>query len=322
MIDLLLGIAIAFLLVRGWFRGFVREAMDLAGLVLGVILSFRLSPYVGLLIEDLPGLSRDTSRFVAGMIIFLVVGIGAAVTARALEKRARLPGLNLINRAWGAGLAGAWGLFVATLVLSLLAIAPLPAAMSGQLDDSAVTRTLTDPAGMPQQLFTRLSGDRIVQTLLNLRNLVGGERVVLEGEESLRFDPVDPAETAAAPAEAADVYDLLNRSRVEAGKPPLAWSDILADVAASHAAEMYATGVFSHRSEQTGLLTDRLAAAGIVYTVAGENLALAISPTDVHRGLMESEGHRSNILAGDFTRVGVAIVDGPLGLMTVEVFTG
>jgi uncharacterized protein YkwD len=62
--------------------------------------------------------------------------------------------------------------------------------------------------------------------------------------------------------------------------------------------------------------------AGITYRFAGENLALAASPDEVHSGLMDSEGPRANILSEDFRRVGIGIVVGPLGLMTVQVFTG
>ena len=322
MIDILLGVAIAFLLLRGWFRGFVREAMDLVGLIAGIILSFRLSPLVGDVISDMAAISRDISRFIAGIFVFIVVGIGAAFIARALERKARMPGLNLINRAWGAGLAGLWGLFIATLALSLLVLAPVPSAVSSQLNESTASRTLTDPGGLPQRVFTRLAGDRILQTLLNLREAIGSDRVVIEGEEALTFHGVDAAGVKEAPDAAAEIYDLLNRARVDAGIAPLAWSDALAEVGERHAEDMYASGVFSHRSPSTGLLSDRLSAAGIFYRVAGENLALAVTTSEIHRGLMASDGHRANVLAGDFRRVGVAALDGPYGLMTVQVFTG
>ncbi|MBP1633163.1 MAG: rane protein, partial [Acidobacteria bacterium] len=67
---------------------------------------------------------------------------------------------------------------------------------------------------------------------------------------------------------------------------------------------------------------DRLEAAGLTYSLAGENLALAATITQAHDGLMGSPGHRENILRPEFRRVGVAVVSGPLGLMTVQVFTG
>ncbi len=322
MLDLLLGFGLAFLLVRGWFRGFVREAMDLVGLLVGVVAAFRFSGPLGGVLANMSGISEDLARFAAGVALFFAVGAGAALAARALERHARLPGMNLVNRASGAGLALAWGVFVATLVLSLLAILPVPSAVSDQIDESTVAGALTRPDGIPQRVFTRLSGDRVVQTLLGLRDAVGTRRVVLEGDEMLLLPAADPTDLSRHPAAAADVYDRLNRARVDAGLDPLAWSPALAEVAAAHAREMYVEGRFAHRSPATGSLADRLAAAGWTYRVAAENLAMAATPADVHRGLMASEGHRSAILGAEFRRVGIGVVDGPLGLMTVQVFTG
>jgi uncharacterized protein YkwD len=67
---------------------------------------------------------------------------------------------------------------------------------------------------------------------------------------------------------------------------------------------------------------DRLNTAGIPFSIAGENLALAASSGEVHQGLMESPGHRANILSDAYRRVGIGVVVGPLGLMTVQVFSG
>ena len=79
MIDLILGFGLAMLVVRGWFRGFVREAMDLVGLIVGVIAAFRLSPALGPVLRDMAGLSDEVARFAAGVAIFFAVGAGAAV---------------------------------------------------------------------------------------------------------------------------------------------------------------------------------------------------------------------------------------------------
>ncbi len=40
------------------------------------------------------------------------------------------------------------------------------------------------------------------------------------------------------------------------------------------------------------------------------------------RTLMSSPGHLANILQPEFHKIGIGVVEGPLGLMTVEVFTG
>ena len=50
-------------------------------------------------------------------------------------------------------------------------------------------------------------------------------------------------------------------------------------------------------------------------------MALAATARTVHDGLMESPGHRANILGTEFTRVGIGEIRGPLGLMVVQVFS-
>lgn len=322
MIDAFVVSLLVLLAVRGWFRGLVREAMDLVGLVLGIVVAFRGGGAVGKLIEGMSGISPDAARLAGGLILLVAVGVGAALLARVVGSRFRRPGLNLIDHAGGVALGLAWGAFALVVLLSLAVILPLPAAIGRQLDSSAITGFLTDPAGVAQRTFRGLAGDRVVEALLNLHQLVGDRRVVVEGEESIALTPAAPGDLHHDEEAAAEVFDLLNRARLDAGVDPLAWSPALVLVAQGHAAEMYLEGYFSHRSPVTGTVGDRLEAAGITYRVAGENLALAATPTEVHAGLMDSPGHRENILRSEFSRVGVAVVAGPLGLMTVQVFTG
>jgi uncharacterized protein YkwD/uncharacterized membrane protein required for colicin V production len=322
MVDVVIVILIGLVLFRGWARGFVREAMDLVGLVVGTLLAFRIAPAVGAVISSMAGISTDTGSVIGGLIVFFGVGIGAAFAAAAIERRFHMPGLSLVNRAGGAGLAAAWGVFLTTLILTLAVVLPMPQAVASRLDDSSITRTLTDPGGMPQEMFARLAGNRIVSTIINLREALGTRRVIIEPGQLVALPGAQAGEIEADPQDAATIFDLLNRARVDAGLDPLAWSDALAAVGESHATEMYLDGYFAHESPKTGDVGDRLADAGITYRYAGENLALAATPDEIHNGLMESPGHRANIMGADYRRVGVAVVSGPLGLMTVQVFTG
>lgn len=322
MIDVVALLLLGLLLVRGWSRGFVREGMDLVGLVLGTVLAFRLAPAVGSVVAALSGTSDEAARLIGGTMVLVAVGIGAALLTRVIEGRFRLPGLNLVNRAGGAGLAAAWGLFLATLVLTVGVVLPMPAAIAEQLDSSAVTRTLTDPDGLAQEVFTGLAGDRIVAGVLRLRELVGSRSVVIGPGERVELAAAAPDDLEDDPAATRRIFDLLNEARVENGLAALAWSDALGAVAVGHATEMYLEGYFAHESPVTGDVGDRLVAAGVPFSVAGENLALAAMADEVHDGLMESPGHRANILGETFRSAGVAVIAGPLGLMTVQVFTG
>lgn len=322
LIDLLALTFLAYLLVRGWARGFVREALDLAGLLFGTILAFRFAPLVGGVLVALFGLSEGVARLIGGTVVFFGVGVGAAVAVRLIEGRFRLPGLNGVNRAGGAGLAAAWGVFVATLVLTIGVILPMPPTVAGYFDDSLVTRALTDPEGLPQDVFTDVAGDRIVEALLNLRELVGDSKVVIGPGDSLEIPAADEEDLDRDLAAAELIFEKVNQARVDAGLQALQWSDDLSEVSAGHAREMYLEGYFAHESPTTGNVGDRLRAAAISYRLAGENLALAATPNEVHNGLMDSPGHRANILGEEFLMVGIAVIRGPLGLMTVQVFTG
>lgn len=322
MIDLLVLLFLGLLLLRGWARGFVREGMDLLGLLIGTVLAFRVGPAVGVVVSAMASTSDDASRLIGGIIVFFAVGIGAALVTRAIERRAHLPGLNLVNRAGGAGLAAAWGAFLVTLVLTMGVVLPMPPAVADSFDGSAFARTLTDPDGFPQSVFTGLAGDRIVETMLSLRRYVGSRQVVVEPGSVVEFPPAEEDELERSETDAAGVFDLLNRARIEAGVDPVAWSGALADIAYGHALEMYLEGYFAHESPTTGDAGDRLTAAGLAYRVGGENLALAATVEEVHGGLMDSIGHRANIESAAYRRAGVAVIRGPLGLMTVQVFTG
>ncbi len=84
---------------------------------------------------------------------------------------------------------------------------------------------------------------------------------------------------------------------------------------------MFRNGYFSHDSPTTGSPFDRINAAGISYVVAGENLALAPTLSVAHEGLMDSPGHRANILEPSFGRAGIGAIRSPgRGTMYTQLF--
>ena len=216
----------------------------------------------------------------------------------------------------------AWGVFLATLALSVLSLFRLPEAIAAQIDESTVASELTDPAGVPQAMFAQVSGDKVLGVLLSLDDLTDGRRAIIKGEDVVAFEPV-PANALTFEEDAAtSLFERMNDERSDAGLTPLKWSHSLAVVAISHARDMYTAGFFSHRSPTTGLVSDRLAAAGVSVAVAGENLALAADEVEAHRGLVASPAHLANIEAESYRSVGITAVEGPLGLMVVQVFGG
>lgn len=323
VIDFLLGLYFAGLALRGWMRGLVREAMDLAGLVVGIVAAVRWNGPVAEWLTGWAGATPGLARVIGAIIVFMAVGIAAAIAAHYFSRLMKRPGLNLSNRLLGLVLAIAWGWFLATAIVTLLRVVPLPPTVEEQLDQSTFVEVLADPTIPTQRPFHAIDSDRVLEGLLALRDLAGGEQTtILEDGDVATIPAAAESELSRNGDAEMEIFELLNGARVDEGESPLTFSAELADVAAAHATDMYVNGYFAHESPTTGTVGDRLRAADIVFTFAGENLALSVTSELAHAGLMGSPSHRQNILRDVYRRVGVAAVRGPSGLMVVQVFSG
>ncbi len=113
------------------------------------------------------------------------------------------------------------------------------------------------------------------------------------------FDSNDEAEELA--------LSLLQRDRNQLGLGDLVLDPELSAVARSHSREMRDLDYFGHLSPNTGLAGQRLSEAGYVASAYGENLALNDTVAEAQQSLMESIGHRRNIVAESMTHVGIGI---------------
>jgi uncharacterized protein YkwD len=117
------------------------------------------------------------------------------------------------------------------------------------------------------------------------------------------------------------MLDLINNERTSRGLKPLEADPELTEVARRHSADMFARGYFSHYTPEGEDPFDRMKDAGVKFRTAGENLALAPTLQIAHTGLMNSPGHRANILRPQFGRVGIGIMDGGRrGIMVSQEF--
>ena len=112
---------------------------------------------------------------------------------------------------------------------------------------------------------------------------------------------------------------LLNDERAAAGLEPLRLITLLNDAAETHSQWMLNTNQFSHRGEDGSSPTDRMQDAG--YPFEGNSLALenigwqssrgeegfVDDVAQVHASLMDSPGHRANILNPNAEDVGIGV---------------
>jgi uncharacterized YkwD family protein len=119
------------------------------------------------------------------------------------------------------------------------------------------------------------------------------------------------------------MVDLVNQARQQEGLAPLTVDMELSKTARLKSQDMVDKNYFSHQSPTYGSPFDMMKQFGISYSTAGENIACNQTVEAAHKALMESPGHRENILSKDFTHIGVGIVDGgSCGKMFTQQFIG
>lgn len=134
--------------------------------------------------------------------------------------------------------------------------------------------------------------------------------------------PIDPSNVNLT-ADEQQMLNLVNAERAKNGLAPLKINMNVVKVARVKAQDMISNKYFSHNSPTYGSPFDMMKHFGITYRTAGENLAGAPTVNSAHTNLMNSSGHRANILNGNFKEVGIGIVDGgPYGKVYVQLFIG
>lgn len=142
-----------------------------------------------------------------------------------------------------------------------------------------------------------------------------------EPEPEPQPEPEQPAQGLSADEQT--MLNLVNSARASAGLQPLQADMSLVKLARLKGQDMIDKNYFSHTSPTYGSPFDMMKSAGISYRYAGENLAGAPTVDSAHTNLMNSSGHRANILNGNFTKVGIGVVNGgPYGKMFVQMFIG
>jgi uncharacterized protein YkwD len=115
----------------------------------------------------------------------------------------------------------------------------------------------------------------------------------------------------------AAVLCLINRERAQNGETPLAVSSSLQQAAEVHNREMIGGNYFEHVSPSGETPVDRVRAASYIPAenvgyVIGENLAWGTlglaSPQSIVDAWIASPGHLANILEGQYSETGIAVV--------------
>jgi uncharacterized protein YkwD len=118
------------------------------------------------------------------------------------------------------------------------------------------------------------------------------------------------------------MFEMVNSERTSRDINALVFDNSLTGVARAHCRDMLERGYFSHYTPENLSPFDRMDKADISYSFAGENLAFAPDVTLAMGGLMQSPGHKENILSQNFGRIGIGVIDaGVYGEMFCQEFS-
>ena len=314
-IDILLAILILLSVLNGYRRGFVHGVLDLAGWVLSLLAGLRYYEPLALWLGPRVDLwSEVWDRPIAFVLVAVFVSLIVQVIGYWLLRR--LP--EDIHERSGNQVLGVIpgfinGVIIVAIISALLLAIPLGEGLSERTRDSALVNRLAVYAEQLEGQLRPVFGDAIARTmnLLTIRP-DSNERVSL---------PFTVENSRPRPDLEKQMLDLVNRERVANGLNPLAPDPELTEVARKHSADMFVRGYFAHETPDGLSPFDRMRQANVRFTTAGENLALAPTLSIAHNGLMNSPGHRANILRREFGRVGIGVMDGGMrGLMISQEF--
>ena len=326
-IDVIIIAVFFFYALEGFSVGFVVASVDLLSFLLSFIIGLRTYGFFAsflLIYAKAPhGFANAIGFFIAAVLSEILLGFLFRLLLEKISQRIR-PSQNslseekaylqTVNKVAGfiPGIASAMILltFLLTMIISLpfspfLKNAVAKSKMGGML--------ITKAQGFEKDLHSVFGG--AVNETINFLT------VKPESDEFVQLNFKVASPTGDAQAEQ-DMLVQLNQQRSAHDLPPLEMESSLRDLSREYAKDMLERGYFSHYSPEGTSPFDRMTNAGISYTSAGENLALAPDTDLAMQGLMNSPGHRANILSPNYAKVGIGVMDGGVyGKMFVQEFS-
>ncbi len=303
IVDILIVLIFLFYAYRGYQHGFWVMCGRLVVLVLSVIGSVLLYQPFGKLIiykfNTFPTLAYGIG-FIAALLITQI--IGSILIRVILSFIPEFIQEHTVSKIFGI-IPGLIDGMVTVMILSFIfLIAPVPPVLKNSVTESRLGSKAIQVLSQVESYVNERYGGILNQALTTLTTRP-------ESHESVSL-PFKPKTLALNESAEEKMLELLNGERVKAGVKPLIIDPAIIPVARAHSQDMWERQYFAHVSPDGGTLVDRFKKGNIVYLLAGENLALAQTVDLAHRGLMNSPGHRKNILEPSFGRVGIGVIDG------------
>lgn len=321
VLDVVIVLILFFYAYEGYILGFLGASLDLISFILSFIIALKFYNLLGLFLGDTfgipPGFARAGSFFILALFSEIIIGL----IFRKLTKK--MPDIyynnpqsigNKLNSFLGVipGIMSAF--IILSFLLSVIISLPSSPLLKNAVTQSRIGKVLVANTSLFEKGLNDIFGGALSETMNFITVKPQSNETV-----NLRFTISSPTVDAEAESE---MLLLLNKEREKNGVDPLVMDTKLRDLARDYSKDMLKRGYFSHYNLEGQSPFDRMDAYGITYGYAGENLALAPSTALAMQGLMNSPGHRANILNANFGKIGIGVMDGGVyGKMFTQEFT-
>lgn len=314
-VDLIIIIFLLIYGVYGYFRGFIRVASELLFLFLSLFLAFTFNGKAVLIFRHFISVPPNLLKVISFLIVWIILEIIFSAAEYFIYKK--IPQdikSSSYNKYFGIPVAAFRSIFLVAVILTLFISFPVNGKIKEQILSSKFGSPLVSKTSdIAKKAESLLSG--VVNETFTLLTVKPGtdESVDLKFKTSdLRVDEESERK----------MLELINQERIKRGVKALVMDEKIQEVARAHSRDMFEKGYFAHENLEGETPFDRMTKAGIKFITAGENLALAPNVELAHQGLMDSPGHRENILNMEFGKVGIGCQDGGIyGKMFTQDFT-
>lgn len=310
-VDLVIGFLIVYLIWQGWRSGLIVGLLNLVTTVVSLLAATVFYPQVGDILAGLFTWGQNLSQVIAFFSILVTLEILLSFTANQLYSRfapvyKKIEAFRFVDKVLGIVPSVMVGLFLISLFLLLPLILPVKANLKDPIVGSWWGNNVL-PLGLKYQPTLESYLNRLPYQ--NLVYLITPEP---SSEEVVEIEIPQQASFKADPETEKTMLELVNRERAKRGLSILEADEPLRNVGRAHCLDMFKRSYFSHYTPDGKSPFDRMKKANIQYLVAGENLAYAPNVEIAHQGLMNSPGHKENILRPEFGSLGVGVIDGGL----------
>jgi uncharacterized protein YkwD/uncharacterized membrane protein required for colicin V production len=321
-VDLLIFLLVLVFIWQGYRVGLVGGLLNLLITLASFIIATFAYPAVGDFLIQVFKVNENLAR-VAGFIVTLTVLeliLNTTMTyfygkVAPLYRRSKI--VAKADHVLGVFPSLIVGLFLILLVSLLILTLPVQGWLREPIQESWWGRNIV-PRGLGLTPAIEKTLNRLPYK--NLVYIITPENPSSEATQDLNI-PSDIRLTPDSESEKA-MWELVNKERRAEGLKEVKLGNPLRDVGRAHCQDMFERSYFSHYTPEGKSPFDRLDEARIDYVSAGENLAYAPSVALAHQGLMNSPGHKANILRESFGTLGVGVIDGGLyGKMFCQEFT-